>query len=161
MNVLLLSPYSEGIEKPIRASGGTIRVTMEKVFDAVWPDLIVSYGYRFIIRDLAIIEKFAGRMWNLHIALLPYGKGASPVKRAVLEGFPMGVTIHEINEGVDTGPIVAQRRLDIDMRSRFGELWDHEVAIDRVYWEHRMTIEDLFAEWWPSRASRDEAMQCG
>lgn len=155
MNVLVLSPYPDGIERPILESGGTIRVTMKKVFDATWPDLIVSYGYRFIIRDLAIIEKFAGRMWNLHIALLPHGKGASPVKRAVLEGFPMGVTIHEIDEGVDTGPIVAQRRLDIDMRERFGELWDHKVAIDRVYWEHRASIEDLFAAWWPTRGTRD------
>lgn len=149
MNVLLLTPYPEAIVEPIKATGDTIRITMDKVFNTVWPDLIVSYGYRFIIQDLAIIEKFAGRMWNLHISLLPHGKGADPVKRAVLEGFPMGVTIHEIDEGVDTGPIVAQRRLDIGMRSRYGAYWDHPNSINDVYWVHREAIEDLFAEWWP------------
>lgn len=151
MNVLLLSPYPGAILEVIEETGDTVRATMVRDFDTDWPDLIVSYGYRHIIRDKEIIERFAGKMWNLHISLLPHGKGANPIKRAILEGFPMGVTIHEIDEGVDTGRIVAQRRLPINMKARFGELWDYPIAIDRVYWEHRRAIESLFAEWWFTR----------
>jgi methionyl-tRNA formyltransferase len=48
---------------------------------------------------------------NLHPSYLPYGRGRDPVVWAIRDGVPAGVTMHEITEGVDVGPIWAQVKI--------------------------------------------------
>lgn len=112
MNVLILSPYSNKIDRAIRASGDTIIATQERIscdFCASNDvEFIVSYGYRYIIPK-AIIEYVQGRAINLHISYLPYSRGAHPIVWSIVEGSPLGVTIHIIDEHLDTGDILCQR----------------------------------------------------
>ncbi len=73
------------------------------------PDLIVTAAYGKIFRRRLLFLPRLGCI-NLHPSLLPRHRGLSPVQRAILEGDALtGVTVYRMTEGVDSGPIIAQR----------------------------------------------------
>ncbi|MEZ0344528.1 MAG: methionyl-tRNA formyltransferase [Caldimicrobium sp.] len=78
------------------------------------PDLIVVFAYGKILpKEVLDIPKEG--CWNIHLSLLPKYRGASPVQWALLEGEKeTGVTIMLMDEGMDTGPILLQKRLLIE-----------------------------------------------
>lgn len=77
------------------------------------PDLIVSAGFMRILGAVVVAE-FAGRIINTHPALLPSFPGAHPVRDALAYGVKVtGSTVHLVDDGVDTGPILAQRAVDV------------------------------------------------
>jgi len=76
-------------------------------------DLVVSFGYRHIIENSVILAS-QHPIINLHISFLPWNRGAHPVFWAHFEQTPVGVTIHEIDKGVDTGPIICQKLVPIN-----------------------------------------------
>jgi methionyl-tRNA formyltransferase len=116
----------------------TVRVTGDPLTeaDAAGADLVVSYSYRHIIRPNVLARR---RMVNLHIAYLPFNRGADPNAWAQLDGTPSGVTIHEIDAGVDTGPILAQRLVpvadDETLGGSYARLQDEIQALFRANWE--------------------------
>jgi phosphoribosylglycinamide formyltransferase 1 len=60
------------------------------------------------------LARFPQRVINVHPALLPAFPGIGAVERAVAHGVKVfGVTVHFVDEGVDTGPIIAQRALEL------------------------------------------------
>jgi len=71
-------------------------------------DLIVSFGFRYIIKE-SLLSKLPQPIINLHIAYLPYNRGAHPNFWAFFDGTPSGVTIHLVDKGIDTGDILFQR----------------------------------------------------
>ena len=73
-------------------------------------DFLVSYNYRRIISG-EVLGRFPDRAVNLHIALLPWNRGADPNFWSFVEKTPKGVTIHYLDEGVDTGDIIYQREI--------------------------------------------------
>ena len=76
-------------------------------------DLVLSVFYDRIV-DARFIAR-CGRILNLHNAPLPRYRGVSPINWALANGErEHGVTIHEITEEIDAGPIVAQTRFAID-----------------------------------------------
>jgi len=77
------------------------------------PNFIVSYNYRFIIKQ-EIINYMKNNIINLHISLLPWNRGADPNLWSFLEDTPKGVTIHIIDESIDTGPILVQKEVYMD-----------------------------------------------
>ena len=82
---------------------------IEKKVDAISGyDFVVSYGYGHILKR-NVIEGFGCPIFNLHISYLPYNRGAHPNFWSFYKSTPAGVTIHLIDDGVDTGPIVSQR----------------------------------------------------
>lgn len=85
----------------------------EKVENLADYDLVVSFGYRHIIgREL--LQNLKRPAVNLHMAYLPFNRGAHPNFWSWMEETPSGVTIHEIDEGIDTGPIIFQKTVDHD-----------------------------------------------
>jgi methionyl-tRNA formyltransferase len=103
------------------------------------PELIVSYSYRHILKR-AVLDTMPGRFINLHISLLPFNRGADPNAWSYLDGTPKGVTIHEIDEGVDTGPILVQRPVTIDesketLASSYSLLHEAIQALFIAHWE--------------------------
>ena len=77
------------------------------------PDLIVSAGFRKILGP-EFLDRFGGRIVNTHPALLPAFPGAHPVADALAHGVRVsGATLHLVDEGVDTGPILAQRAVEV------------------------------------------------
>ncbi|MER5268208.1 phosphoribosylglycinamide formyltransferase [Actinosynnema sp. NPDC002837] len=72
------------------------------------PDLVVTAGFMKILGP-AFLARFGGRMVNTHPALLPAFPGAHGVRDAVDYGVKVtGATVHLVDGGVDTGPILAQ-----------------------------------------------------
>jgi methionyl-tRNA formyltransferase len=81
--------------------------------EAFMPELIVSYSYRHIVRQ-DVLQMLPGGFINLHISLLPFNRGADPNAWSCLDGTPAGVTIHQMDEGIDTGAILLQQEVAID-----------------------------------------------
>ena len=79
-------------------------------------DFIVSYNYKYIIPE-NVIKMYENKIINLHISFLPYNRGAYPNVWSFLEDTPKGVTIHYIDEGVDTGDIIVQKELYFDEKN--------------------------------------------
>ncbi|WP_338677175.1 phosphoribosylglycinamide formyltransferase [Streptomyces sp. SCSIO 30461] len=72
------------------------------------PDLVVSAGFMKIVGE-AFLARFGGRFVNTHPALLPSFPGAHGVRDALAYGVRVtGCTVHFVDDGVDTGPIIAQ-----------------------------------------------------
>jgi methionyl-tRNA formyltransferase len=76
-------------------------------------DWIVSYGYRYIISSEKL-KKLKNNIINLHISYLPYNRGSNPNYWSFKDRTPKGVTIHFIDEGIDTGPILVQKQCSFD-----------------------------------------------
>lgn len=76
-------------------------------------DLIVLAGYMRIITPV-LIEPYYGRMINIHPSLLPSFPGVDAIGQALAHGVKVtGVTVHFVDGGMDTGPIIAQRTVDV------------------------------------------------
>ncbi|MFK7049193.1 Methionyl-tRNA formyltransferase [Flavobacterium columnare] len=78
------------------------------------PDLVVVCHFQKLFsKDLIIIPKFG--CINLHPSLLPFYRGMSPQHWPIINGdVRTGITVHFIDEGVDTGDIILQEQIDID-----------------------------------------------
>ncbi|MDN5758896.1 MAG: phosphoribosylglycinamide formyltransferase, partial [Tomitella sp.] len=75
---------------------------------AYTPDLVVSAGFMKIL-GAAFLTRFDGRVINTHPALLPAFPGAHAVRDALAYGVKVtGSTVHLVDAGVDTGPVLAQ-----------------------------------------------------
>jgi phosphoribosylglycinamide formyltransferase-1 len=75
-------------------------------------ELVVLAGYMAIL-DAGFIARFPDRILNVHPSLLPAFPGVRAIEQALDHGVKVfGVTVHLVDEGVDTGPIVLQRALD-------------------------------------------------
>lgn len=67
----------------------------------------VSILYGYILQE-SVRVLFSHGIANLHTSYLPWGRGAHPNAWAILEDHPVGITLHLIDGGVDTGPILFQ-----------------------------------------------------
>ena len=77
------------------------------------PDLLVLAGFMEVLTP-EFIRRFAGRMINVHPALLPAFPGVRAIEQALEYGVKVGgVTIHFVDEGVDTGPVLLQEAFDV------------------------------------------------
>ena len=77
------------------------------------PDWVVSAGFMRILGP-EFVDTFAGRILNTHPALLPSFPGAHAVRDALAHGVKVtGCTVHLVDHGVDTGPIIAQRAVEV------------------------------------------------
>ena len=77
------------------------------------PDLVVSAGFMKLLGP-AVLDRFPNRMVNTHPALLPAFPGKDPVRDTLAYGVKVtGVTVHFIDAGTDTGPVIAQRAVEV------------------------------------------------
>lgn len=77
------------------------------------PDLVVSAGFMRIL-GAAVLDRWPGRVVNTHPALLPAFPGAHAVRDALAFGAKVtGCTLHVVDAGVDTGPVVAQAAVPV------------------------------------------------
>jgi len=90
------------------------------------PDLIISYNYKYIIKK-EIIQNY--KIINLHISYLPFNRGANPNIWSFLDNTPKGVTIHYIDEGIDTGKIITQKKVvlnqNMTLKTSYKKLHKH------------------------------------
>jgi len=77
------------------------------------PDLVVLAGYMKLLGP-AVLERFPMRVVNTHAALLPAFPGATPVADTLAYGVKVtGATVHFVDAGTDTGPVIAQRAVEV------------------------------------------------
>lgn len=95
---------------------------LSQAMSALRPDLVIAVAYGRILRREHLDVPTHG-WWNLHFSLLPAYRGATPVQHALLAGDrTTGVSVFRIDEGLDTGEILGQRRHDIEPFCTAGEL---------------------------------------
>jgi phosphoribosylglycinamide formyltransferase 1 len=76
-------------------------------------ELVVLAGYMALLTP-GFLARFPGRVINVHPALLPAFPGLRAIEQALDYGVKVfGVTVHFVDEGVDTGPIIAQRAIEL------------------------------------------------
>jgi phosphoribosylglycinamide formyltransferase-1 len=77
-------------------------------------DLVVLAGFRWLLGP-AFVASWRGRLVNVHPSLLPAFPGRHALRDALAAGArETGVTVHLVDEGVDTGPVLAQRRVAVE-----------------------------------------------
>jgi methionyl-tRNA formyltransferase len=88
-------------------------------------DLVLTIGYGVLLPlNILTLPKFG--FLNLHFSLLPAYRGAAPVQRALLNGETQtGVTVFQLDKGMDTGPIYIQESIEIEPSWRSFELLQH------------------------------------
>ena len=101
---------------------------------------IISFGYKHII-NREIIDNLKYPIINLHISFLPYNKGAHPNFWSFIENTPSGVTIHQVDHGVDTGKIIYQKKIDFDLFKN-----KQTLTFSKTYKVLINEIENLFLE---------------
>jgi phosphoribosylglycinamide formyltransferase 1 len=92
--------------------------------DGLGVELVVLAGYMQLL-DPAFLARFESRVVNVHPALLPAFPGIRAVEQALDYGVKVfGVTVHFVDEGVDTGRIIAQRAVELPDATEPGEVRD-------------------------------------
>lgn len=102
------------------------RFTPEAVDElaALAPELMVVVAYGLILPQ-AVLDVPVHGCFNIHASLLPRWRGAAPIQRAILAGDrESGVTIMQMDAGLDTGPMLLREALPIDEAMNSGELHD-------------------------------------
>ena len=93
------------------------------------PELIVVVAYGCILPASVLSIPKHGCI-NLHVSLLPKYRGSAPVQWSVLNGDPeTGVSIMQMDEGLDTGDVLRCERIAIDPEETSGELFDRVTAV--------------------------------
>ena len=119
-------PSAGGLEKAAAAGIDTVVIDhnrfserrefdaeLSRQIDALEPDLIVLAGFMRILSD-EFIEKYRGRILNIHPSLLPDFKGLNTHRRVLEAGSTRhGASVHFVSNELDSGPVVIQAEIDV------------------------------------------------
>ncbi|MBY8914152.1 phosphoribosylglycinamide formyltransferase [Bacillus sp. YC2] len=99
-------------------------------------ELIVLAGYMRLIGD-TLLKAYGGKIINIHPSLLPAFPGIDAIGQAHRAGVKVaGITVHYVDEGMDTGPIIAQKAFEIQENDTLEDM--------------EKTIHELEHKWYPS-----------
>jgi phosphoribosylglycinamide formyltransferase 1 len=149
--VVASRPDARGIQRAEQA-GLPVVVTADPdetadFLDRHGAELVVLAGYLRIL-PARFLERFSGRVVNVHPSLLPAFPGRTAIADALAHGVRVtGVTVHLVDEGVDTGPIILQEAVEVPYDDDALEL---ERRIHLV--EHRLLVRAVRE--FPVRAGR-------
>ena len=99
---------------------------------------LVTMGYRRLLSP-EIVDSYEGRTVNLHISYLPHNRGADPNFWSWVDNTPKGVTLHQLDHGMDTGPIWFQKIVGLEAKE----------SLRQSYGQLIFSVIDLFREKWP------------
>ncbi len=106
-------------------------LALAEAVTAYQPDLVVSAGFMKILGK-EFLARFGGRVINTHPALLPSFPGTHGVRDALAYGAKVtGCTVHFVDDGVDTGPIIAQRAVEVRDEDDEGTLHERIKEVER------------------------------
>ena len=93
------------------------------------PDIIIVIAYGQLIPEKILALPRYGCI-NLHPSLLPQWRGATPIQHSILNGETQtGITVMQLDAGMDSGPIIQQLKLDILPQETSGQLHDRMAAL--------------------------------
>lgn len=122
------------------------------------PDWLVSAGFMRILGP-AVLGAFPQRIVNTHPALLPSFPGAHAVRDALAYGVRVtGSTVHLVDEGTDTGPVLAQRAVEVRADDDEATLHERIKVVERDLLvevcagllRDGVTVSGRHASWWPT-----------
>lgn len=105
---------------------------------ALEPNLGLSVFFGYILRS-SVLGLFPAGVVNLHPSYLPFNRGAHPNVWSLVEGTPAGTSLHYVDEGVDTGDVIARRQVEVE-------------PVDTgktLYRKLEAACVDLFRDTWP------------
>ena len=98
-------------------------------------DIVVSYCYKHILKP-ETLARYGGAV-NLHNSYLPWGRGSNPLFWAVMNHEPVGVSIHWMDEGLDTGPLIAQQSVMVHNDMTFRQAYEAQHrALSQLFIQH-------------------------
>jgi phosphoribosylglycinamide formyltransferase-1 len=96
------------------------------------PDLVVCAGFMRIL-PANVVQAFSPNLINMHPALLPLYPGAHAVRDALADGATVtGASIHVVDEGVDTGPVIAQTEVSVLPNDTESSLHERIKVVERA-----------------------------
>ncbi len=113
------------VEQPLSLKDAAAR----EILAGYRPDLLVVVAYGLILpRRVLAIPRLG--CWNVHASLLPRWRGAAPIQRAIAAGdVQTGVDLMQMEAGLDTGPVLLERRTPIHRDDTGGSLHDRLAAL--------------------------------
>jgi len=143
MKILFLGAPDSPVFLWLKQQGEDVHSTLDKItVDYVLENkfnFLISYGYRYVLKK-EILDLFPNRAINLHISYLPYNRGSDPNFWSFIDGTPKGVTIHYLDEGVDTGDIIVQKEVVFDSLE--------SETLASSYQKLHIEIQNLFFQNW-------------
>lgn len=113
------------VEQPTKLRDGAVAAQLSE--DRVDLAIVVAYG-RILPPDVFEAPRLG--TWNVHASLLPALRGASPIQHAIIEGLDeTGVTLMQLTEGLDEGPMLLARSLPIAPDETAGRLTERVAAL--------------------------------
>jgi phosphoribosylglycinamide formyltransferase 1 len=124
---------------PISADRANWNEEIFKLTESLAPDLVLSLGFMRVLAS-DFVSHFS--VMNTHPSLLPIFPGAHAVRDALAAGATeTGTTVHWVDAGVDTGPIIAARKVSI-------EATDTEESLhERIKIQERILIVETLTDW--------------
>jgi methionyl-tRNA formyltransferase len=144
MKVLLLSPYPEKLLPALEAAGDSYlyndNYADDRLLNPTEIDWVVCFGHRKII-GAEHIGHFTDRIINIHISFLPWNRGADPNFWSWFDDSPKGVSIHRVDEGIDTGNIIVQEYIkswpeSATLRSSYDRLMERACKLFADKWKN-------------------------
>ena len=142
------------VDHKLFASREAFDAAMAEAIDSFSPDLVVLAGFMRILSD-SFVQRFEGRMINIHPSLLPAFPGLHTHRRALEEGVRVhGCTVHFVTPALDHGPIIVQAVvpvLDDDDEASLAArvlIQEHQIYPLAVGWfaEDRLRLVDARVE---------------
>ena len=116
--------FAEARGLKVRTPETLSRKAEQEAFVALEADAAVVVAYGFILPKVILNKPHFGCL-NVHASLLPRWRGAAPIQRALLAGDnKTGVTIMQIDKGLDTGPVLMRKEIPIDAKTTATRLHD-------------------------------------
>ncbi|MGN6233560.1 MAG: phosphoribosylglycinamide formyltransferase [Trinickia sp.] len=147
---------AQGIPTAVVEHGGfadreAFDIALADAIDSFAPDLVVLAGFMRVL-TLGFVERYAGRMLNVHPSLLPSFPGLRTHERALEAGVALhGATVHFVTRELDHGPIVVQGAIPVTAADDAGTLAARLLAVEHVIYpravrwfvEGRLTLAGL------------------
>ncbi len=118
------------------SDGHEVWHTKGRIEDTADFEFVISFGYTHILKG-ELLRKESCPIINLHISYLPYNRGAHPNFWSFFDGTPSGVTIHLVDEGIDTGSILFQKYVNFEKNER---------TFAQTHTRLRQEVESLFLD---------------
>lgn len=113
---------------------------IEKIIDTFSPDFIVLAGYMRILSE-EFVRKYKWKIVNIHPALLPSFPGVEAQRQALEYGVKFsGCTVHFVDEGVDSGPIILQRVVPVFESDTLEELEERILAQEHIAYSEALKL---------------------
>lgn len=116
----------------LRSGSGVARIR------ALGADVGLALFFAYILKE-PVLSLFREGIVNIHPSLLPYNRGTAPACWMIADGTPAGATLHYMDAGVDTGPIIEQQEVSVDVTDT-GDTLNRKLQAACIA---------LFADWWP------------